>query len=144
MPGSDSHDPTPITPNDLMLGRSSNQVPQGPFNTNVSTTRRFLYIQSIVDNWWNKWFDLVLPSLVPCYKWQQKHRNVKIGDICLIRYRKSIRSTYRLGRVIEVKTGIDNLVRSVRIQYKLPSEKVYRYVDRAVHGIAIIVPFEDQ
>ena len=143
-PGSDSDDPTPITPNDLMLGRSSNEVPQGPFNTNVTRTKRFLYVQSIVDDWWQKWYNLVLPSLVPCYKWQQRHRNVKLGDVCLIRYRKSIRSTYRLGRVSDVKTGKDGLVRSVRLQYKLPSEKVYRYVDRAIHGIVVIVPFEEQ
>ena len=85
-----------------------------------------------------------LPLLVPSYKWQQKRRNVKVGDICLIRYKKSIRSTYRLGRVSEVKTSRDGLVRSVKLQYKLPTEKAYRYVDRAVHGIAVIVPLEDQ
>ena len=82
---------------------------------------------------------------MPCYKWQQRHRNVKLGDICLIRYKKPIRSTYRLGRVSEVKTSNDDgLVRSVRLQYKLPNEKVYRYVDRAIHGIVVIVPFEEQ
>ena len=69
---------------------------------------------------------------------------MKVGDICLIRYKKSIRSTYRLGRVAEVKTGRDGLVRTVRLGYKLPIEKAYRYVDRAIHGIAVIVPFEEQ
>ena len=106
--------------------------------------QRFLYVQSIVDDWWQKWYNLVLPSLVPCYKWQQRHRNVKLGDVCLIRYKKSIRSTYRLGRVSDVKTGKDGLVRSVRLKYKLPPEKVFRYVDRAIHGIVVIVPFEEQ
>ena len=127
-----------------MLGRSTNEVPQGPFRTNVSKTKRFLYVQNIVDDWWNKWNELVLPSLVPCYKWQQRHRNLKLGDICLIRYKKSIRSTYRLGRVSDVKTGADGLVRSVRLQYKLPTEKTFRYIDRAIHGIVVIVPFEEQ
>ena len=144
VPGSDADDPTPITPNDLLLGRSTNEVPQGPFNTNVKNTRRFQYVQSLVDDWWVKWNNLVLPSLVPCYKWQQRHRNVKLGDICLIQYKKAIRSTYRLGRVTEVKTGDDGLVRSVRLQYKLPTEKTFRFVDRAVHGIVVIVPFEEQ
>ena len=143
IPSEDAEDVTPLTPNDLILGRSTNEVPQGPFNTNVSNTRRFQYIQSIVDDWWRKWYNLVLPSLVPSYKWQQKHRNVKIGDICLIQY-KSIRSTYRLGRVTEIKLSEDGLVRSVTLKYKLPKEKVYRYVTRAVHNIAVIVPFEEQ
>ena len=68
---------------------------------------------------------------------------MKIGDICLIRY-KGIRSTYRLGRVIEVRQGQDGLVRSVRLQYKLPNESSFRHVDRAVQGIAVIVPIEEQ
>ena len=141
--GSDPDDPSPITPNDLILGRSTNSVPQGPFNTQVSITKRFLYVQSIVDDWWRRWFDSVLPNLVPSYKWKQKHRNVKVGDVCLIRY-KGIRSTYKLGRVVEAKPGPDGLVRSVRLQYKLPGEKNFRSVDRAVQGVAVIVPIEEQ
>ena len=143
-PGSDSDDLTPITPNGLLYGEQSNEVPQGPFQHKVSIARRFLYVQSLIDDWWRKWSDLVLPSLVPCYKWQQKHRNVKLGDVCLIRYKKVIRSTYRLGRVCEVKTGNDGLVRSVRLKYKLPNETAFRYVDRAIHGIVVIVPLEEQ
>ena len=63
--------------------------------------------------------------------------------MCLIRY-KGIRSTYKLGRVTEVKEGKDGLVRSVRLQYKLPHEKSFRYVDRAIQGLAVIVPIEEQ
>ena len=144
-PGSDSDDPTPITPNSLITGESANNVAQGPFvESKVSIAKRFQFIQSLVDDWWNKWYDLALPALVPCYKWKHKNRNVSVGDVCLIRYRKSIRSTYRLGRVTEVTPSKDGLVRSVRLQYKLPTEKVYRYVDRSIHGIAVIVPHEEQ
>ena len=62
----------------------------------------------------------------------------------MIRYKKEVRSTYRLGRVIEVHAGIDGIVRKVTLQYRLPSEKSYRYVDHPVHGIAVIVPVEEQ
>ena len=73
--------PIPQTPNDLLLGRSFNAASPGPFNTKVTTTKRFLFIQAIVDNWWQRWYDAVLPSLVRSYKWQQKHRNVIVGDV---------------------------------------------------------------
>ena len=140
---SDPEDPTPITPNGLLYGKCDNEVPQGPFNSNSSLTLRFEYIQTIVDDWWNRWYTRVLPSLVPSYKWRQKHRNVKVGDVCLIRY-KGIRASYRLGRVVDTKNGEDGLVRSVRLQYKLPNEKVFRFVERAVQGVAVIVPIEEQ
>ena len=85
-----------------------------------------------------------MPSLVPCYKWLQRHRIIKVGDVCLIRYKNEIRATYRLGRVIEVQPGSDGIVRKVILQYKLQNEKTYRYVDRPIHGIAVIVPVEEQ
>ena len=141
--GSDPEMPKALTPNDLLLGRSTNTIPQGPFNTKASITKRFLFTQSIIDDWWKLWYESVLPTLVPTYKWLQKHRNVKVGDICLIRY-KGLRSSYKLGRVIEVKQGTDGLVRKVKLEYKLPGEKVMRYVERAIHGIAVIVPLEEQ
>ena len=141
--GADPDCPNPITPNDLILGRSTNGVPQGPFETNPTITRRFLFVQRLIDDWWSSWYDSVLPSLVPSYKWRQKCRNARIGDICLIRY-KGIRATYRLGRVIGVHAGKDGLVRRIKLEYKLPNEKSFRTVERSVHGVAVIVPVEEQ
>ena len=64
--------------------------------------------------------------------------------MCLIRYRKELRATYRLGRVKEVKVGTDGLVRTVSLEYKLPNETKFRRVDRPIHGISVIVPIEEQ
>ena len=44
----------------------------------------------------------------------------------------------------KVKKGTDGLVRTVELQYKLPTEKKFRTVDRPIHGIAVIVPIEEQ
>ena len=144
--GSDPECPSPITPNDLILGRASSEVPQGPFDLNESKsiTKKFRFLQNLVSQWWNEWYQSVFPSLVPCYKWLQRHRNVQVGDICLIRYRKETRATYRMGRIEEVRRGVDGLVRSVVLQYKLPNEKVFRKVDRPIHGICVIIPVEEQ
>ena len=142
--GRDPEDAKPLTPNDLLLGRSTGEVPQGPFDSNKSITKRFRYLQQIITDWWDHWYRVVLPTLVPSYKWLQRHRNVQIGDVCLIRYGKDKRANYRLGRVKEVKKGADGLVRKVTLAYKLPSENVFRNVDRPIQGIAVIVPVEEQ
>ena len=144
--GSDPEHPCPITPNDLILGRATSSVPQGPFDTQQSgkVAKQFRFLQSLVSSWWKTWYQTVFPSLVPSYKWLQRHRNLRIGDICLIRYRNDIRATYRLGRVTETKKGDDGLVRTIVLQYKLPNEKVFRTVDRPIQGVAVIVPVEEQ
>ena len=97
-----------------------------------------------MDEWRDKWYRTVLPTLVPSYKWLQRHRNVKVDDICLIRYKRLKRADYRLGRASEVQAGKDGLVRKVTLKYKLPNEKKFRFVQRPIQGIAVIVPVEEQ
>ena len=131
---SDPDCPTPITPDDLLLGLASNEAPSCPFEPEVSIAKRYRFMQELVDDWWKKWHDLVLPSLVPSYKWTSTQRNVQVGDICLIRY-KGMRSKYRLGQVITANAGQDDLVRSVTLHYCLPEEKTFRTVTPSVHGM---------
>ena len=142
--GSDPSCLDPITPNHLLLGRSTTDVAIGPFNESRNVNKRYEFLQQLVNSWWDRWYQTVLPSLVPCYKWLQRHRNVKVGDVCLIRYKNDVRSTYRLGQVVKASVGSDGLVRKVVLKYKLPNEKTYRLVDRPIHGIAVIVPVEEQ
>ena len=142
--GSDPTCPDPITPNHLILGRSTPDVAVGPFDNTRDVNKRYMFLMRLVAEWWNTWYDRVLPSLVPGYKWLQRHRNVKLGDIALIRYKNDIKATYRLGKVMDVKKGSDGLARKVVLKYKLPQEKVHRLVDRPIHGIAVIVPIEEQ
>ena len=142
--GSDPEQPSPITPNHLILGRATADVPQGPFEFGASKNKQFTFLQSLVDSWWKTWYETVFPNLVPNYKWLQRHRSVKVGDVCLIRYKNEVRSTYRLGCVEDVKRGDDGLVRTVILKYKLTGESKFRTVDRPVQGISIIVPIEEQ
>ena len=142
--GSDPRCPTTITPNHLILGRSTPDVAIGPFDNDTNVNKRFIFIQSLIDDWWKFWYKSVLPSLVPSYKWMQKHRNVKVGDVCLIKYAGLKRGTYRLGRVKSTEAGKDNKVRRVTLVYKNEGEKVFREVERPIQGIAVIVPIEEQ
>ena len=39
-----------LCPNDLLLGRSTSAIPQGPFDDNASTSKRIHFIQSVVNS----------------------------------------------------------------------------------------------
>ena len=142
--GSDPMQPAPITPNHLILGRATSEAVQGSLCNTNNVNKRFRFIQTLVDDWWKRWYESVLPSLVPSYKWFQRHRNVKVGDVCLIKYKNPVKAQYKLGRVTQVKKGIDGLVRTVTLAYKNANETVHREVDRPIHGIAVIVSIEEQ
>ena len=142
--GSDPTQPEAITPNHLILGRSTSKAVTGHVEKIHDVNKRIAFQNALVKDWWKIWYESVLPSLVPSYKWRQRYRNVKIGDICLIKYANEMKARYRLGKVENVKKGKDGHVRSVTLKYKNQGENTYREVDRPIHGIAVIVPIEEQ
>ena len=76
--GSDPMQPAAITLNHLILGRATSEAVQGSLHNTKDVNKRFQFLQSLVDDWWKRWYESVLPSLVPSYKWYQRHRNVKV------------------------------------------------------------------
>ena len=54
-----------ICPNDILLGRASSEVPQGPFKETQNPRHRVDFLQKIVDSFWKRWNRDVFPSLVP-------------------------------------------------------------------------------
>ena len=80
----DPDDGAYLCPNDILLGRATNTVPQGPFRHTENLRHRFEFCQKIVDSFWKKWFRDVLPSLVPRKKWNAEKRNVAVNDFVIM------------------------------------------------------------
>ena len=73
---------------------------------------------------------MVYPTLVPSYRWLQRHRSVKVGDVCLMKYAKMAKGSYRLCRVEEVKESkSDGLVRRAIVTYKNPGAKEFKKIE---------------
>ena len=75
----DPDDGSYLCPNDILLGRATSTVPQGPFRQTKNPYHRFEFCQRIVDAFWKKWSRDVLPQLVPRRKWNTASRNVRVG-----------------------------------------------------------------
>ena len=72
----DPDDGSYLCPNDMLLGRSSSKVPQGPFKATKNPRDRVEFIQRIVDSFWVRWTNDVFQSLVPRKKCSVSRRNV--------------------------------------------------------------------
>ena len=125
----DTDDGVYLSPNDLLLGRSTSRVPSGPFRE-TTNPRHSLLIES---------------------KWHTAHRDVKVGDVVLIQD-SNLRGNWKLGKVITTKPSKDGRVRRVEIVYKntKPGEHVKTYrgggyvtVERPVQRIIVIVPVDE-
>ncbi len=68
-PINDPDDGTYLCPNDLLLGRATSHVPQGPFLKTKNPRHRVEFLQQILDSFWKRWTRDVFPCLVPRKKW---------------------------------------------------------------------------
>ena len=146
-------DGTYLSPNDLLLGRSSSRIPSGPFKEHLTLRQRFEFVQSIINRFWKKWISDYFPSLIIRQKWHTATRNVRVGDIVLVADSNVVRGEWKLARVNEIFPGKDGQVRKVTLKYKnpRPREPIRQYkghgfvtIDRPVHKLVVLVPIEEQ
>ena len=130
---------TYLTPNDLLLGRSSPDIPQGPYKERNSNKYRHDQIQKIVAAFWERWMREVFPSLVIQPKWHTEHRNVQTGDVVVIEDSNTFRGVWKMGVVDEAIISKDGKVRRCKIMYKTPAGTV-EVIERAIQKLIVIAP----
>ena len=113
---SDPNDGSYLCPNDLLLGRASAAVPPGPFRGTSTFKDRVELVQQLLNSFWKRFSELVLPTLIPRKKWLKVRENIKVDDVVVVADANPIRGKWSLGRVVEVFAGQDGHVRNVRIK----------------------------
>ena len=141
-----------LCPNDLLLGRATSRIPNGPFDENANTQKRFTFVQTIVHTFWKKWNSNYFPSLILRQKWHTSHRNLKIGDVVMIQDSNLVRGNWKLEKVSNVYPGADGKVRRVDVQYKnlTANEPMKQYqgkgyvtVQRPVQRLVLLIPIDE-
>jgi hypothetical protein len=103
----DPDDGTYLCPNDLLLGRASSHVTQGPFLKTENPRHRVEFLQQILDSFWKRWTRDVFPCLVSRKKWDVQRRDVKVNDIVMLVDSNAVRGNWTIGRIIEVHPDKD-------------------------------------
>ena len=137
-PSNDPDDGSYLCPNDMLLGRDSSQVPQGPFEETKNPRRRVEFVQKIVESFWKRWIRDVFPLLVPRRKWNVERQNVRVDDVVVVADGNAVRGKWTVGRIVKVYPGNDDKVRNVTV--KTASGEYSRPVTK----IAVIQPVEEQ
>lgn len=125
----DPDDGAYIGPNDVLLGRSSSAVPQGPFKETKNPRHRFEFVQRIVKAFWNSWTRDVFPLLVLRREWNSDRRNVQVDDVVMLSDHNAVRGKWTLGRIVQVYPRTDGKVRTVKVmskgaEYRRPIQKI--------------------
>ena len=124
-----SDDGDALTPNHLLVGRTSARLPPGQFDAHESfVKRRWRYVQHLATVFWNRWGQEYLKTLQQRTKWQNPQRNLAIGDLVLLQD-NSPRRSWPLGRIVEVYSDCKGFVRSVKVktrdgEFRRPIDKM--------------------
>ncbi|XP_041467176.1 uncharacterized protein LOC121417521 [Lytechinus variegatus] len=132
----DPDDGSYLSPNDMLLGRASSDVAQGPFRETANPRHRVELVQRIVDSFWHRWTRDVLPLLTPRRKWNTDRRNIRVDDVVMMTDSNAVRGKWTIARVVQVYPGQDGKIRNVKVK-TLNAE--YR---RPITKIALIYPAE--
>ena len=132
----DPDDGAYLCPNDMLLGRATPEVPQGPFKDTRNSRKRVEFVQRIVDSFWKRWTRDVFPNLVPRKKWHVENHNVEVDDIVTVADNNAVRGKWAVGRITKVYPGADGRVRNVTVKTATGE------YSRPVTKIAVIHPVE--
>ena len=138
---------TVLTPNHLLLGRSSNVLPDdAKLAEDLPMPSRYRLINFVTTSFWQKWTREVAPRLIIRQKWHQKSRNLCVGDLVMICEPSQIKAKYKLAIVEDVLTSNDGCVRSATLRYtNIRGEQCTSVrVKRSVQRLVLVLPVEEQ
>jgi hypothetical protein len=88
--------------------------PPGEFQrADQYVVKRWRRVQYHVNQFWSRWRKEFFNTLQERQKWSNPPRNMRVGDIVLIKDDNAPRTLWRKARVDEVYTDEDGLVRKV-------------------------------
>lgn len=113
-----------LTPAHFLIGEPL----VGPLMRDLITTPRnrlshFELLQKFAQEFWIRWSDEHVKSLIDRSKWHQCHENLKIGDIVLVLSEPRPQARWPLARVVDVLPDAEGKVRTVDVLFE---DKVYR------------------
>ena len=108
----------------------------------------------IITEWRRKWLAQVFPDLVPRTKWRQAERNLRVGDIGLLKYEKQLGpDSWRLAKITRADPDDDGLVRTIGVEFRPRNKKdvgkgyrskLPQFMDIGVQRFAVMLPLEEQ
>ena len=110
-------DEEPLTPNHLLTMKTRVLMPPpGEFQRNdMYLVKRWRRVQYLSNCFWERWKKSYLMSLQERQKWNKPRRNIKVGDIVLLKDDTTARNRWRTARVEEARQDDDGLVRNVKV-----------------------------
>lgn len=113
----DPTDLTALTPGHFLIGRPLTATPEGDLlDENINRLNRWQLITHIRQQFWKRWSNEYVSRLQQRPKWVGPKPNLTVGMMVLVKDDRLPPLQWKLGRIIEVHPGCDELVRVVTVR----------------------------
>lgn len=111
----DPEDFKALTPGHFIIGEPIILFPDNDNYVDIQMNRlnRWELLQRFTQDFWKRWNNEYLHSLLNRPKWNRVHRNFQTNDLVIIKEDNLPPARWRMGRILETIPGPDGLVRSV-------------------------------
>ena len=146
---SDPDSPEPLTPNHLLTMKSKVLLsPPGKFEpADMYARKRWRRVQHLANEFWTRWRKEYLLSLQERQKWTRPRRNLRVGDVVMIKDTNLPRNEWQPARVATVYPSTDGQVRKVQVALadacldkRGRRSGPTRYLERPVQKLVLLVP----
>lgn len=129
----DPEDREALTPGHFLIGRAI-KLPVYDQTYQESNTGRhyFKAIQAQVQSFWQQWSEDYLQALTQLPKWREEQKNIKLGQLVLIRTENLPPTYWAMGRVIGIRKGTDGNVRAVSLKTQSGQ------LERSIHKLCVL------
>jgi len=115
--GVDSDNPQILSPSTILNQKFDHSTPVvQQLNVRDIYKAEWKCVQVLADRFWKRWQAEYLPSLQTRPKWKTESRNLKIGDIVLLKDSECVRNQWPLGIIEKVYTSDDEKVRKISVK----------------------------
>ena len=107
-----------LSPNYFLIGRNfcNNNHLGETRASDLCSRKRWRKVQLLTQHFWSCWLKEHLPTLTRRVKWQSDCPNVKVGELVLLRDDTVRRGLQPLGRIENIHTGGDGIVRVIDVR----------------------------
>ena len=112
----DLNDYEALTPNHFLLGRPTMNYPIG--NETSGLRSKWKQVQRALATFWSRWVREYLPTLTERSKWTSEIRNMKPGDLVVVKDTSIARHKWPLARVQSVTPSTDGRTRVAIVKTK--------------------------
>ncbi|XP_038139099.1 uncharacterized protein LOC119782277 [Cyprinodon tularosa] len=109
--------PTILTPAMLLTQKSSTvSAPSGQFKMGDLQGKQWKHVQCLADTFWKRWKQEYLSTLQVRRKWTRLEKNIKVGDVVLLKDNQAHRNDWPIGIIVKTLPSSDKIVRKVEVK----------------------------